>query len=417
MPFDIDGLASGDVTCGHRFMAPAPITVRRFDDYADALQKAKVVLDADRRKAIILADAKSLAFAQGLELVEDEGLLEEVAGLVEWPVVLMGEFEPAFLDIPPEVIRATIRANQKCFVLQATRDGKPRQQFILVSNLVASDGGAAIAAGNGRVVRARLSDARHFWLTDLADLPDYKDKGKPLDQRLAKLEALGIVFHEKLGTQAERIERIESLARELAPKVGADVELAARAAKLAKADLVTEMVGEFPELQGLMGRYYALAQGEEPSVAHAIEEHYKPQGPNDRIPTAPISIAVALADKLDTLVGFWTIDEKPTGSKDPYALRRAALGVIRIVLENGLRLPLTGPLMRQSGALCSTSNSPVRIKRDPSSSRLSGAAFRRAPSSRKWSAPSRGRRAGARRPTMRACARRPRASSPSSPTG
>jgi glycyl-tRNA synthetase beta chain len=342
--FDIDGLASGDVTWGHRFMAPAPITVRRYDDYAAALLKAKVVLDADRRKAIILNDARSLAFAQGLDLVEDEGLLEEVAGLVEWPVVLMGEFETAFLDLPPEVIRATIRANQKCFVLRAG-DGSLANKFILVSNLVASDGGAAIAAGNGRVVRARLSDARHFWLTDLAPLPDYKDKAaKPLDQRLAKVEALGIVFHEKLGTQAERIERIESLARELAPAVRADVELAARAAHLAKADLVTEMVGEFPELQGLMGRYYALAQGEEPSVADAIEEHYKPQGPNDRAPAAPVSIAVALADKLDTLGSFWAIDEKPTGSKDPYALRRAALGVIRIVLENGLRLPLTGPL-------------------------------------------------------------------------
>jgi len=344
VPFDIDGLGSGDVTWGHRFMAPAPITVRRYDDYAEALQKAKVVLDADRRQAIILNDAKSLAFAQGLELVEDEGLVEEVAGLIEWPVVLMGEFEPEFLDIPPEVIRATIRANQKCFVLKDA-DGKLANRFILVSNLVASDGGAAIAAGNGRVVRARLSDARHFWLTDLAPLPDYKDKAaKPLDQRLAKLEALGIIFHDKLGTQAERIERIESLTNELARKVGADVELAARAACLAKADLVTEMVGEFPELQGLMGRYYALAQGEEPSVADAIEEHYTPQGPNDRVPAAPISIAVALADKLDTLGSFWAIDEKPTGSKDPFALRRAALGVIRIVLENGLRLPLTGPL-------------------------------------------------------------------------
>jgi glycyl-tRNA synthetase beta chain len=344
VPFEIDGLASGDTTWGHRFMAPEPISVRRYDDYAEALQKAKVVLDADRRKAIILADARSLAFAQGLELVEDEGLLEEVAGLVEWPVVLMGEFERAFLDIPPEVIRATIRANQKCFVLKDA-DGRLANRFILVSNLLASDGGAAIAAGNGRVVRARLSDARHFWLTDLAPLPDYRDKAaKPLDQRLAKLEALGIVFHEKLGTQAERIERIETLSRELAPKVGADVELAARAARLAKADLVTEMVGEFPELQGLMGRYYAAAQGEEPSVADAIEEHYKPQGPNDRMPVAPVSTAVALADKLDLLGGFWAIDDKPTGSKDPFALRRAALGVIRIVIENGLRLPLTGPL-------------------------------------------------------------------------
>ena len=388
--FEIDGLKSGDVTWGHRFMAPAPFHVRRYHDYVDALHKAKVVLDADRRKAIILAEAKELAFAQGLTLVEDEGLLEEVAGLVEWPVVLMGEFEAAFLDLPAEVIRATIRANQKCFVLReapesssvmavpepdpgidpaihgaplgakpdepTTRNGvdgrhkagpdaresagKLANKFVLVSNLVAPDGGAAIAAGNGRVVRARLADARHFWQTDLAPLPDAKDKtAKPLDQRLEKLER--VVFHEKLGTQGERITRIEALARELAPKVGADPDLAARAAKLAKADLATEMVGEFPELQGLMGRYYANAQGEEPRVAEAIEEHYKPQGPNDRIPAAPVSIAVALADKLDTLVGFWAIDEKPTGSKDPYALRRAALGVIRIVLENELRLPLT----------------------------------------------------------------------------
>ena len=217
VPFAVDGLRAGDVTFGHRFMAPEPITVRRFEDYADALQKAKVVLDADRRKAIILADAKNLAFAQGLELVEDEGLLEEVAGLVEWPVALMGEFEPAFLDIPPEVIRATIRANQKCFVLR-DGEGKLANRFILVANLIASDGGAAIAAGNARVVRARLADARHFFLTDLNDLPDYRDKAaKPLDQRLAKLEALGIIFHEKLGTQVERIERIETLARELAP--------------------------------------------------------------------------------------------------------------------------------------------------------------------------------------------------------
>src|SRR5580693_6851537 len=345
-------------------------------------------LDADRRKAIILADSKNLAFAQGLTLVEDEGLLEEVAGLVEWPVVLMGEFEAAFLDLPAEVIRATIRANQKCFVLReelppssvmagldpaiygapsgakaegaVPRNGvdgrhkaghdaaasgvKLANKFILVSNLAAPDGGAAIAAGNGRVVRARLADARHFWNTDLAALPDAKDKtAKPLDQRLEKLER--VVFHEKLGTQGERIARIQALARELAPKVGANAELAARAAHLAKADLATEMVGEFPELQGLMGRYYASAQGEEPSVAEAIEGHYKPQGPNDRIPTSPVSIAVALADKLDTLVGFWAIDEKPTGSKDPYALRRAVLGVIRIVLENGLRLPLTDLLV------------------------------------------------------------------------
>ena len=340
--FEIDGIRAGDVTWGHRFMAPEPIHVRRYDDYGDALHKAKVVLDADRRKAIILADSKDLAFAQGLTLVEDEGLLEEVAGLVEWPVVLMGEFEAAFLDLPPEVIRATIRANQKCFVL---RDGagKLANKFILVSNLVAPDGGAAIAAGNGRVVRARLADARHFWQTDLAPLPDAKNKdAKPLDQRLEKLER--VVFHEKLGTQGERIARIQALAHELAPIVGANAELAGRAAHLAKADLATEMVGEFPELQGLMGRYYAIRQGEEPSVADAIEDHYKPQGPNDRIPTSPVSIAVALADKLDTLVGFWAIDEKPTGSKDPYALRRAALGVIRMILENRLRFRLSDGL-------------------------------------------------------------------------
>ncbi len=344
VPFAIDGLASGDVTWGHRFMAPEPIRVRRFDDYVEALHKARVELDPERRKAIILADAQSLAFARGLELVEDEGLLEEVAGLVEWPVALMGEFEPAFLDLPPEVIRATIRANQKCFVLKDAA-GELANRFILVANLIAADGGAAIAAGNARVVRARLADARHFFVTDLAPLADYKDKAdKPLDQRLAKLEALGVVFHEKLGTQAERIERIEQLSRELAERVGADAGLAARAAHLAKADLVTEMVGEFPELQGLMGRYYASAQGEDPSVAAAIEEHYKPQGPNDRVPAAPVSIAVALADKFDTLGSFWAIGEKPTGSKDPYALRRAALGVVRIVLENGLRLPLTPPL-------------------------------------------------------------------------
>jgi glycyl-tRNA synthetase beta chain len=341
--FDLNahGIRSSDVTWGHRFMAAAPIHVRRFDDYVDALQKAKVVLDADRRKAIILADSKDLAFAQGLTLVEDEGLLEEVAGLVEWPVVLMGEFEAAFLDLPAEVIRATIRANQKCFVLR-DNGGKLANKFILVSNLVAPDGGAAIAAGNGRVVRARLADARHFWQTDLAALPDAKTAAKPLDQRLEKLER--VVFHEKLGTQAWRIDRIEALTRELAAKVGANVKLAARAAKLAKADLATEMVGEFPELQGLMGRYYASAQGEERSVADAIGDHYKPQGPNDRIPTAPVSIAVGLADKLDTLAGFWAIEEKPTGSKDPYALRRAALGVIRIVLENGLRLQLANLL-------------------------------------------------------------------------
>jgi glycyl-tRNA synthetase beta chain len=343
--FEVGGIKAGNVTYGHRFLAPGAIRVRRFDDYVPALERAKVVLDPARRRDIILHDTRDLALAHGVELVEDEALLAEVAGLVEWPVVLVGEFDEAFLDLPPEAIRATIRANQKCFVLkQRDEPGqgvKLANKFVLVSNIAARDGGAAIAAGNARVVRARLSDARHFWRTDLAPLPDYKDKAeKPLDQRLAKLRALNIVFHEKLGTQGERIDRIIALVKELAPIVGADAIEAGRAAELAKADLVTEMVGEFPELQGLMGRYYATDQGEDGSVAAAIEDHYKPQGPNDRVPSDPVSIAVALADKLDTLVGFWAIDEKPTGSKDPYALRRAALGVIRIVLENELRLRL-----------------------------------------------------------------------------
>ncbi|MBQ0823162.1 glycine--tRNA ligase subunit beta [Microvirga sp. HBU67558] len=333
--FDIDGIVSGDVTKGHRFLAPGEIRVKRFDDYAPALERAKVVIDTDRRKDMILHDAKDLAFAQGLELVEDEGLLEEVAGLVEWPVVLMGSFDEAFLDIPPEVIRTTIRANQKCFVLRDPATGRLANKFLLTSNLVASDGGKTIVGGNERVVRARLSDAKFFWETD---------QRVKLEDRLEKLKS--IVFHEKLGTQYERVERIAALARELAPMVGADPELAERAARLAKADLVTEMVGEFPELQGLMGRYYATLQGEHASVAAAVEEHYKPLGPSDRVPTDPVSVAVALADKIDTLVGFWAIDEKPTGSKDPYALRRAALGVIRLVLENNLKLSLTSLLAK-----------------------------------------------------------------------
>lgn len=327
--FEVDGIASGDVTYGHRFLAPDPIRVKRFDDYVPALERAKVVLDADRRKDMILHDAKDLAFAQGLELVEDEGLLEEVAGLVEWPVVLMGSFDEAFLDIPPEVIRTTIRANQKCFVLRDPKTGKLANKFLLTSNLIATDGGKTIVGGNERVVRARLSDANFFWKTD---------QGVKLEDRLEKLK--NIVFHEKLGTQYERVERIAALSKELAPIVGADPALAERAARLAKADLVTEMVGEFPELQGLMGRYYATLQGENPSVAAAIEEHYKPLGPSDRVPTDPVSVAVALADKIDTLVGFWAIDEKPTGSKDPYALRRAALGVIRLVLDNSIPVNL-----------------------------------------------------------------------------
>jgi glycyl-tRNA synthetase beta chain len=327
--FDVDGIASGNTTRGHRFLVPDLFHVKHFGDYVQGLERAKVVLDADRRKDIILHDAKDLAFAQGLELVEDEGLLEEVAGLVEWPVVLMGSFDEAFLDIPPEVIRTTIRANQKCFVLRDPNTGKLANKFLLTSNLIASDGGKTIVGGNERVVRARLADAKFFWETD--------QKVK-LEDRLEKLKT--IVFHEKLGTQYERVERIAALSKELASIVGADPELAERAARLAKADLVTEMVGEFPELQGLMGRYYATLQGEHASVAAAIEEHYRPLGPSDRVPTDPVSVAVALADKIDTLVGFWAIDEKPTGSKDPYALRRAALGVIRLLLVGEKRVNL-----------------------------------------------------------------------------
>lgn len=332
--FSVDGLAAGNLTRGHRFLAPDSFTVRRFDDYAVKLERAKVVLDFARRQEIILADARNLAFAQGYELVEDPALLAEVAGLVEWPVVLMGTFDASFLAIPEEVIRATIRNNQKCFVMRKA-DGALAPRFILVANTEAADGGRAIVAGNERVIRARLADAKFFYETDLKTR---------LERRLPKLQE--IVFHERLGTQAERVERIERLARELAPVAGADPDAAARAARLAKADLVTEMVGEFPELQGVMGRYYAAAQGEDESVARAIEEHYKPLGPSDRVPREPVSVAVALADKIDTLVGFWAIGEKPTGSKDPYALRRAALGVIRIVLDNELRLNLQPALWR-----------------------------------------------------------------------
>jgi glycyl-tRNA synthetase beta chain len=327
--FSLDGIASGDTTCGHRFMAPAQIKVRRLDDYISKLEKAKVVLDPARRAEIIHNDAKNLAFAQGFELVTDDGLLAEVAGLVEWSVVLMGEFDKAFLEIPGEVIRATIRTNQKCFVLRDPQTSKLVNKFIMVANIEASDGGKAIVAGCERVIRARLSDAKFFYETDL------KTK---LEDRLPKFSQ--IVFHEKLGTQKERIDRIVRLAKELAPIVKADPKKAERAALLCKTDLLTEVVGEFPELQGLMGKYYAEAQDEDEAVAHACEDHYKPKGPDDLVPADPVSVAVALADKIDILVGFWAIDEKPTGSKDPYALRRAALGVIRLIVANELRLSL-----------------------------------------------------------------------------
>lgn len=325
IPFSTDGLASGQTTFGHRFLAPDAIRVRRFDDYVTALERAKVVLDIDRRKEIIKTDAEQLAFAQGLTVIADEGLLEEVAGLVEWPVIMMGTFDPAFLTLPEEVIIATIRANQKCFCLRDA-SGKLAPNFIITANTVATDGGAVITAGNERVIRARLSDAMFFYQGDLA---------LPLEHGLPKLE--DTVFHAKLGTQFQRVERLVKLAGEIAPLVGADPERAKRAAMLAKADLTTGMVGEFPELQGLMGRYYATAQGEPSDIANAVELHYKPLGPTDKVPTEPTSIAVALADKLDLLTGFWAIDEKPTGSRDPFALRRAALGVIRISTVDGIR--------------------------------------------------------------------------------
>jgi glycyl-tRNA synthetase beta chain len=353
--FEVGGITSGDVTYGHRFMSNGqPINARRLDDYIAKLEAAKVIVDSERRKQIILHEAKQLCFAQGLELVEDEPLAEEVAGLVEWPVPLMGTFEPEFLEVPAEAVRLTIRANQKCFVVRDPKSGKLANRFIATANVEASDGGKMIIAGNGRVIRARLSDARFFWETD---------KKVALETRAEKLKVTR--FHEKLGTQFERVERIAALAKEIAANVGADPQLAYKAAMLAKADLATEMVGEFPELQGLMGRYYARLEGHEPEVCAAIEEHYKPQGPSDFVPTNPVSVAVALADKLDTLVGFWAIDEKPTGSKDPYALRRAALGVIRLVVENGVRIELTEIFERHFNNIDSVRNSVNPTLVDP----------------------------------------------------
>jgi glycyl-tRNA synthetase beta chain len=338
--FKIDGVASGNTTYGHRVHAPDPIEVRRLADWQTKLEAAKVVPDRERRKHMILADARNLALAQGFELVDDAGLLEEVAGLVEWPVVLIGEFDPNFLDIPQEVIRTTIRNNQKCFVLRDPKNGKLANRFIAVANLEAKDGGVAIKAGNARVIRARLADAKFFWDSD---------RKTRLEDRLPKFKQ--ITFHDRLGSQTERIERIVLLADVLAPVAKADPAKVERAAKLAKADLLTDVVGEFPELQGLMGKYYALAEKIDPEIAAACEEHYRPQGPGDRVPASPVSIAVALADKIDMLVGFWAIGEKPTGSKDPFALRRAALGVIRIVIENKLRLPMRDTLWRHFAAI------------------------------------------------------------------
>jgi len=333
VPFEIDGIQSGDETRGHRFMAPKPFHVKSFRDYVQKLKGSFVALDGAERAFLILDAARKSAKMEGLTLAEDETLLAENAGLTEWPVVLMGTFDDAFLEVPPEVLTTSMRAHQKAFSLRKGDDLANR--FIVVANLDTADGGKAIIAGNERVIAARLADAKFFFDQDRkASLEDWVPKLKD------------IVFHEKLGNQYERVQRIRMLAREIAPLVGADPDLAERAAILAKADLLSGMVGEFPELQGVMGRYYALDQQEDPIVAEAIAAHYKPLGPTDAVPREPEAIAVALADKLDMLVGFWAIDEKPTGSKDPYALRRAALGVIRIVLENGVRFPLLHSIHR-----------------------------------------------------------------------
>ncbi|WP_045319501.1 glycine--tRNA ligase subunit beta [Limimaricola cinnabarinus] len=332
VPMQIEGIEAGAATRGHRFMGPDAFTVSSFEDYETKLKRARVMLRAEERAETIWSEASSQAFAQGLALVEDRGLLDEVSGLVEWPVVLMGEIGEEFLDLPPEVLQTSMKEHQKFFSVRDPRSGKITR-FVTVANIETPDHGATILAGNGKVLAARLSDAKFFWENDLRIV-----EAGGLE---AMVEGLSnVTFHNKLGSQSDRIARIAALAREIAPQVSAEADAAEKAARVAKADLRSEMVGEFPELQGLMGRYYAQAQGLSPEIAAAAQEHYQPLGPSDAVPSAPVSVAVALADKLDTLAGFWAIDEKPTGSKDPFALRRAALGVIRLVLSNGLRLKL-----------------------------------------------------------------------------
>ncbi|WP_425987710.1 glycine--tRNA ligase subunit beta [Brevundimonas sp. TWP2-3-2] len=328
VPFEIDAMPAEAVTEGHRFMgAGKPFAVHDFADYRAKLEQHFVLLDVADRKLKILEAARAACHARGLELVDDDGLLDEVAGLAEWPTPILGDMDPQFLDLPPEVVRLSMKVHQKYFAVRDPATGKLAPNFLVVANVEASDGGVALAAGNSRVLSARLNDARFFW---------DEDRKVGFDVWMEKLK--GVTFHAKLGTMAERTMRIAALAREIAPLLGADPDQAERAARLAKADLASGMVGEFPELQGVMGGYYARAFGEPDAIADAIRDHYKPQGPADSVPTAPLTVAVALADKLDTLVGFFAIDEKPTGSKDPFALRRAALGVIRLVLENGVRL-------------------------------------------------------------------------------
>ncbi len=339
VPFELDGMTAGDVTYGHRFLAPDAIKVSGFEDYEAKLKRAFVMLNACERAGTIWNDATNMAFAAGLEVVEDEGLLKEVSGLVEWPVVLMGPIGADFLDLPPEVLQTSMREHQKFFSVRNAKTGRI-EKFITVANRTTADEGATILAGNEKVLGARLSDAKFFWENDL--------RVATSDEGMATwVKALdNVTFHNKLGTQAELIDRMAVLARELAPMVGADPDEAEEAARLAKADLSSEMVYEFPELQGLMGSYYARAVGKSDAVANAAREHYAPLGPSDDVPTAPVSVAVALAEKIDKLTGFWVIDEKPTGSKDPFALRRAALGVIRILVENEFAIPLLQKVSR-----------------------------------------------------------------------
>ncbi|KXJ56202.1 MAG: glycine--tRNA ligase subunit beta, partial [Thalassospira sp. Nap_22] len=347
IPVTYGPVTAGDTTRGHRFLAPAEFSVSNAAEYKEKLRAAKVMLDREERKQVILDGAKKLAASEGFELLEDNGLLEEVCGLVEWPVPVMGKVDDQFMDIPREVLETSMREHQKYFVVE-DKAGKLAARFITVSNMITADNNAKIIAGNERVLRARLHDAKFFW---------DQDRKVTLQSRLPKLD--NIVFHAKLGSLAERVLRLRGLAREVSAEIpGCDVKLADRAAEISKADLVSQMVFEFTELQGLMGKYYAENDGEAPEVANAIAEHYAPAGPSDMCPTAPVSVALALAEKLDTLAGFFAIDEKPTGSKDPFALRRAALGVIRLVLENGLRLPL-----RRLFAFA-VSQYPANIRRD-----------------------------------------------------
>src|SRR6266567_1595091 len=330
IPFEMAGVKSGNITQGHRFLSSGTITVRRFEDYEKKLRDAHVILEGTERRDIILHDAKQKAFALGLELIEDEGLSNEVMGLAEWPVVLIGSIDEQFMDVPPEILQTSMRTHQKYFALRDGKTGKLARRFALVSNMAAEDGGKEIVAGNERVLRARLSDAKFFW---------DQDRKRTLESRVDDLK--DIIFHAKLGTQWERVGRVSAFAGMIARIIGADADKAMRAARLCKADLTTGVVGEFPELQGVMGRYYALHDGEPPEVADAIRDHYKPLGPSDAVPTSPVSIAVALADKFDTLVGFFAIDETPTGSRDPFALRRAALGLVRIFVTNELRFAIS----------------------------------------------------------------------------